>query len=289
MIAFVDQYMPHNALDAGAVAVLLCVHSADSPMHLEEALISIRKQDYHNVRIYVYCDGPISLNLEQVILQQLNIKKDRDHLIRGEKNCGLSIGLNILIDYALSINSVVYLARMDADDISIKTRLSTQVNFLDSNPHISAVGSWCIEFNDEKNWYFEKKLPTLHEDLRIFSIYRSPFVHSSVMFNKNTFDKGLRYCPEDKFAQDYNLWVKMIISGHRLANIPDFLLLFRLNKKFFQRRGGIRRAFKEVAQRWKYAIAIDKLSGLSAIKILLFALVRLLPRALKRLAYQFCR
>ncbi|WP_407232689.1 glycosyltransferase [Escherichia coli] len=50
--------------------------------------------------------------------------------IRSEKNKGLAYALNKLISVALVNNEFDFIARMDADDISLEDRFQRQIDFL---------------------------------------------------------------------------------------------------------------------------------------------------------------
>ena len=56
-----------------------------------------------------------------------------------------------------------YIARCDADDISLKNRFRDQINFLKKNKHIDVLSSNIIELNKIKT---NKKVPKLHEDIK---------------------------------------------------------------------------------------------------------------------------
>ncbi len=86
------------------VAVLLAVHAGADPAHLEEALASMRAQTYANVRLFVYCDGPLAIAHEVMLARHLRCEAGWDRLVRGERPAGLQVsaGFGPLLERARS-------------------------------------------------------------------------------------------------------------------------------------------------------------------------------------------
>lgn len=269
------------------VAILLAVHRDSNVDHLSEALSSLRAQTYSNIRIFVYCDG--ELDPEQESLLTSNLVTNHDILIRGSRPQGLPTGLNFLIDKAISYPEIRYLARMDSDDISLPNRIERQVEFLQQHFDVSLVGTWCIEFTEPSVPLFHKKLPTDDAAVKKFMLYRSPLVHPTVMFRRSVFDEGHRYNVKLTTMQDYDLWSRLLISGHRISNIPEFLLWYRMADGFFSRRTGSRRAMKEVMMRIQYAQRAGMLRPQNYLMYAAFFLLRISPVWIKRMSYMYLR
>lgn len=89
-------------------------------------------------------------------IQELNYKK--------EKNIGIK-GFIENLNLGISIAEGKYIARMDADDISLPERFQKQVIFLENNPKISMIGAQ-IDFINEKNEIIGEKTGALeHEEI----------------------------------------------------------------------------------------------------------------------------
>ena len=60
--------------------------------------------------------------------------------------------------------------------------------------------------------------------------------HMTVMFKKKSVERagGYQTLP---YVEDYFLWVRMIASGSKLANIDETLVLVRVGNGMFNRRG----------------------------------------------------
>lgn len=275
--------------EVSPVAVLICVHAGADPSEFDQALASMQAQTYSDLRFYVYCDGPLKPAHEEVLSLRLDTACGRDHIVRGDRPAGLPTGLNVLIERAMADPNITFLARMDADDISLPERIERQVEFLQQNSDVSLVGTWCIEFTEPSVPLFHKKMPTDEAAVKKFMLYRSPLVHPTVMFRRAVFEEGHRYDVTLTMMQDYELWSRLVIAGHRISNVPEFLLWYRMAEGFFSRRTGSRRAATEVQMRVQYARQAGLLRPLNYLKYVSFFLVRISPVWLKRLAYRHLR
>jgi glycosyltransferase involved in cell wall biosynthesis len=272
-----------------SVGILLCVHAGADPDQFDSALASMRAQTYSNVRLFIYCDGPLTDAHEASIKKYTGAAGSGDHVIHGTLPAGLPSGLNTLIDYALLVGDVTYLARMDADDLSMPERIAKQVSFLRDHPDVSVVGTWCIEFHQPDVPAFHKQMPTDHADLIKFMLYRSPFNHPTVMFRRSVFEQGYRYNPDLKLMQDYDLWSRLVSDGLIIGNVPEYLLWFRIEKNFYSRRSGFRRAMRETHMRIKFAQGINQLRLTNFLNYTGLFLVRIAPVRLKKISYKYLR
>ena len=108
------------------VTALMSVFNGDK--YLSEALESILNQTFTNFEFLIINDG--SNDRTEDILKSYDDVRIR--IINNDNNMGLAKSLN----KGLRIARGEYIARMDADDISLPTRLARQVEFLDKNKHV---------------------------------------------------------------------------------------------------------------------------------------------------------
>ncbi|MDP2007011.1 MAG: glycosyltransferase, partial [Rubrivivax sp.] len=191
----------------------MAVHSSANPLHFCESLGSMRQQTYRAMRIFLYCDGPLSPPLDAAIERHLVCAPGQDVVLRNEKPKGLATGLNCLIDRALQDTSIRYLARMDSDDLSTPNRIASQVAFMESRPEVTVAGTWVIEFTTPGQSDFHKQLPSAPTEVAQFMLYRSPLAHPTVMFRRGVFERGHRYDPRRLIMQDYELWSRLLLAG----------------------------------------------------------------------------
>jgi glycosyltransferase involved in cell wall biosynthesis len=270
------------------VAILLPVHAGVNAGHFDESLASVRQQTYSNIRIFLFCDGALTAAHEAAIARHLRPTAG-DAVVRSELSVGLPTGLNRLIDEALLQQDVGFLARMDADDLSTAERIAEQLAYLDSEPDVDVVGTWCIEFIDAGVALFHKRLPVSRAEVLDFMVCRSPMAHPTVMFRRRVLDAGHRYDPRLTQMQDYELWSRLVRAGLVISNVPKYLLWYRISGDFFKRRNGLRRAFTEVRMRVRFARAMGLLRPTHVPKLFALFMSRIAPERLKYLAYMRMR
>ena len=196
------------------ISVIMSVYNAEA--FLEEAIQSILDQTFKNFEFIIIDDASTDHSLEIIS----SFDDERIVFIRNEKNLGLTKSLNKAISYARG----KYIARMDADDISVLERLEKQVGLMESNPHIDICGTWYETFGIKE---YIQKLPITHEEIKASLLFFSPIAHPSVLMKKSIFDT-YSYPQEFLKAQDYALWT-LLIDKYTFENIPEPLLKYRMH------------------------------------------------------------
>jgi glycosyltransferase involved in cell wall biosynthesis len=146
----------------------------------------------------------------------------RIKVLRNEIRCGLASSLNAGLEVARG----KYVARQDADDISLPHRLEEQLRYLMVNPETALLGTWA-ELIDEKGHLTGEHCPVLQSPkLKWVMLFHNKMTHSSVVFDTEK-TKGLGgYDPCVAFAQDYDLWCR-IMKTHEIAILPQKLVRLR--------------------------------------------------------------
>ena len=202
------------------VSVVMSVYNSEK--YLSEAIESILNQIYTNFEFIIVNDGSTDSSLD--IIQEYMAKDERIVLISRE-NKGLPYSLNEGIEIAKG----EYIARMDADDISLPTRFEEQVRFMEENIEIGICGIWAEVFGENVKNSILKQPPT-HEEMKIRLLFSVCFAHPTVMMRKEILVKHkLKYNLDYVNAQDYELWSK-ISEFTRMANIPKVLLKYRVSE-----------------------------------------------------------
>ncbi|MFL1808995.1 glycosyltransferase [Plesiomonas shigelloides] len=268
------------------IAVAMSVYKSDSANHVDLAIKSILNQSLKDFHLYIEVDGTIDKSLSDLLKRYDTFKSITVNFNKSNK--GLAYRLNQVIDKALETGRFNYIARMDADDISAVDRFHTQVEFLESNPDISVVGSDVIEIDDNGTEIFYKKMDSNHIDLLSNVIKKCPLNHPSVMFRIEVFNECYRYQTELKNTQDYYLWIDLLASGKKLANINKPLLYFRVNNNFHSRRG-FNKAMNDLRSRFYAFNKLHNISLSNIIHVILLFGLRLSPNPLKKFAYKVMR
>lgn len=223
-------------------SVLMSVYDKEKPEFLRVSLESILvNQTVKPTEVVVVEDGPLTDELYSV-LEEFKNQFTLLKTIQLKENVGLGAALNEGIKYC----SYEWVARMDSDDVAVETRFESQLDFLEKHPDIDLLGGNITEFlNSPLEIISEKRVPQLHDDIVTMAKRRNPMCHMTVMFKKSSVEKAGGYLPLP-YVEDYYLWVRMIATGARLANIPITLVYARVGNGMFNRRGN-----REQITSWK--------------------------------------
>jgi len=185
--------------------------------YLDNAIKSILEQSYNNFEFIIFDDASTDRS-RKIIRKWANIDK-RIHLYYNKQNLGLAATLN----HALLVTRGQYIARMDADDISVPERLKRQLDFL-KNGDSDICGTWTRSMGHLKSRV--TRYPVTHEEIQAYLYFQTAFSHPSVMASSQVYKK-FRYEENAGIAEDYDLWARMACQGVKMANIPEVLLLYR--------------------------------------------------------------
>lgn len=180
---------------------------------------SILNQTYNNFELLIVDDNPNNGELANYLRGITDI---RVRIIYNKENMGLVRSLNT----ALKICKGQYIARMDADDISLKSRLQEQISFLEAGNY-DLVGS-SIEIIDEKgrhvkNEYIPNDSNALIQKLKIKNI----LPHPTWFCKKELYDSlnGYRSIPG---CEDYDFILRAIKAHYKIGGIHSILLKYRI-------------------------------------------------------------
>ncbi|MFX1466035.1 MAG: glycosyltransferase family 2 protein [Promethearchaeota archaeon] len=216
------------------ISVVMAVYNSEK--YVQEAVDSILKQTFKNFEFIIINDG--STDKTQEILESYN---DPRIVLTHQKHMGLTKSLN----KGIALAKGKYIARQDADDISLPDRLKKQIEFLELHKDFALLGT-AAQIIDIRGFYLKTiKYPTDHSSLRIAIKRSNHFWHGSVMFRRQSFFELGGYQEIFFTAQDYDLWLRFV-ERFKVANLSDPLYKYRLNylslsfkKIVFQRRMAI--------------------------------------------------
>jgi hypothetical protein len=235
---------------------------------LRQSIESILEQSYTNLEFIIILDNPDNDALHDIIK---NYCKSDDRIIyfKNEKNIGLVKSLNT----ALSHVQGEFIARMDADDISLPRRIEKQLSYLSSNPSVDFIGARCINI-DEKGveLYRDEMIP---EDMKLIEscLLNVDFInHPTWFFRKACSDKNKGY-REITCAEDYDFLLRLITNGFVLSNTNEFLVKYRIRKSGISKSNSLKQLLyskhvvKMYKDRLKYGFEKESVEDLKDIKI----------------------
>jgi len=206
------------------VSVLMCVYNDE--LYLEESIDCILSQSLTNLEFIIINDGSNQKTSE--IINSITDRRIR--IIINQTNLGLTRSLN----KGLSLAQGKYIARQDANDVSLPKRLQKQFDFMESHD-CSLMGCGVI-YIDEIGKEISRFLPSTTEDeLKNLIIKNNQLTHSSIFFKNR---QGIQYRDKFIFAQDYDLYLRLITETKKISVIPEYLIKYRIQKTAisFQKR-----------------------------------------------------
>lgn len=211
-------------LEVPRVAVVMPIHNAEK--YLEEALRSLRDQTYGDFEVIAVNDG--STDASRQILEDFRLEDNGVHvrIFDSQQNQGVTRALN----YGLLMSRSEYVARMDADDVSMPERFERQVEFLDANRDVGVVGSrfWSMNEGLENVIWDNSDIPLAPRDVARDLRDRCCVGHPTVMMRRRVVEVvgGYDESEECRAVEDYELWLRAS-REFGIANLPDHLLKHR--------------------------------------------------------------
>jgi glycosyltransferase involved in cell wall biosynthesis len=223
------------------IALIMSVYKNDKLDYLKESLESLYNQTCKEFDIFIQCDGSLPYNLEKYLDSELE-KSKIFYLKKREENRGLAFSLNELLDKVLQAE-YDFVARMDADDISVSIRIEQQYIFMKDNPNIDVCGAFIEEFNTDTK---EKQIisyPEKSNEILFNMKKRNSIAHVTTFFRKSFFEKVGKY-DEEKLNEDFDLWIRGFKEDCHFYNLQYVLVRVRTSQDFFNRRRNLKRAIE---------------------------------------------
>jgi glycosyltransferase involved in cell wall biosynthesis len=200
---------------APSVTVLMPVRNGAA--FIREAIDSVLAQDFADYELLIVNDGSTDATVEIVE----SYTDPRIRLLSYPQ----ALGQTYVRIEGMRAARGKYVALLDADDISLPSRLSKQIAFLEANPQFAVCGTLARTIGDHPNQVLAP--PTNRQEIICRLLFGNVFVHSTVMMRKQLLDDaGLNYLIEFECAQDYDLFVRCA-QQYPLVNLPEVLTLYR--------------------------------------------------------------
>jgi len=203
------------------VSVVMPVYNAER--YVAEAVESILAQTFTDFEFIIIDDGSTDASLS--ILQHY-AKRDERIRLTSRPNTGVVRAMN----EGMSQARAKYVARMDADDISLPERLAREVAFLEGNPDCVAVGCRVMMIDADGDPIRKWPVHECHEEIDRANLesFGSSIVHPTVLMRRDEVAAAGAYNIAFQYASDMDLFLRLAERG-RLANLPEVLLKYRLH------------------------------------------------------------
>lgn len=200
------------------ISVVMPVYNGEK--YLREAIDSILNQTLSDFEFIIINDASTD-KTEEIIKSYTD---NRIKYLKNEKNLGVAGTLNKGLDVAKG----EYIARMDADDISLPLRFEKQVKFMDKHRNIAVCGGVMEHFGADDN----KKAYTVLgiDNMRINFLFDSCLFHPTVMMRKSVIEnEHYRYDTQFDKVEDFELWTRLVLK-YGIDNINQTLLKYRIHQ-----------------------------------------------------------
>ena len=208
------------------VSVIMAVYNGDK--YVNDAIESILNQTYQDIEFIIIDDGSNDKSFK--IIKNWAEKEKRIKLIQNPVNIGLTRSLNIAIKFCRGD----FIARQDADDISLPYRLEKQIDFLTKNKEFAFCGCNSIrKQNKNQDFIFNFEFNEIEKNL----IVENCFIHPSILIRTDILRKYGVYNESYYYSQDYELWSRLIYKYKLKAkNLSEKLIIMNIpSKKFYKK------------------------------------------------------
>ena len=199
---------------APLISVVMPVYNGEP--YLKEAIESILNQTFKDFEFIIINDGSTD-NTWHVIKEYA--QKDKRIVTVSQENIGLTKSLNNGIRMAKG----KYIARQDADDISLYNRLHKQIPWLEEKGYdLCCSRTWLIKegrVSPRIGYFFPKPL--------VLCIY-NPFIHGTYLLKKEMLLEIGGYDESFMYGQDYRLATHLYAKGKRVKYLRESLYKTRL-------------------------------------------------------------
>lgn len=198
--------------------------------YLQLAVNSILNQTYRDIEFVIIIDDPQNTAVKNF----LTVKQSQDNrikIIENEKNIGLVKSLNKGLRYCTG----QYIARMDADDISLPDRLQNQLEYMENN-RLDIVGGAYERFVNANENGEVLAFPFTHTDILERLKKGNCVPHPAWLVKSEVFElcNGYR---DINCCEDYDFIIRAVNKGFKVGNYPECVLRYRYNPNSISRKG----------------------------------------------------
>ena len=205
------------------ISVLMSVYNGSN--YLRESIESIINQTFSDFEFIIINDSSTDNTGE--IISEYAQKDDRIKVFNNEENIGLTKSLNKGLNFARG----EYIARQDADDVSLAQRFERQVAVLDRNPEAVLI-SCELEVINSEGAFVKKEERSCDPQLVPWYLmfYNHIGGHSQVIFRAKTARELGGYSEAHRYSQDYEFWCRLAKTGDIII-LPEVLHQLRRHGK----------------------------------------------------------
>lgn len=212
------------AIQPPLISVLLPVRDAERTV--ERAVQSVLAQTFSDLELVAVNDASSDGTPRR--LARLAQEDPRIRLVEGP-----GLGLVRALQVGLAHCRARYIARMDADDECLPSRLERSLLALEADGGLAAVGTGVEIFREDRPVSpnlsaYGRWLSSLTTPERLFRdrLVESPLCHPAATIRRSALE-AVGGFEEGNFPEDWQLWLKLLAAGWSLVNLPEVLFRWR--------------------------------------------------------------
>lgn len=199
-------------MDTPLVSVIVTTYNRKEL--LTETINSILNQTYSNIELIVV-DNYSNYDFYD-LMNSFNTDKIRAY---QNKNNGLiAINRNYGIDKAKG----EYVAFSDDDDLWLPNKLKIQIDYITTHD-VDFISTGLIYFGEGLKEIYRQRVYLFKSD-----IFRKNYIATSTVLARKSDILKFDLTPEFNYAEDWACWIKLVINGYKLHQMPDGLVRYRV-------------------------------------------------------------
>lgn len=220
------------------VTVVLPTHNGAA--RLPESIQSVLSQSCRDLECLIVEDGSTDQTAEYT--EELAERDGRVRVIHTGGPVGLQKALNLGLRQARG----ELVARIDDDDVWVNPeKLRLQVDAFRENRDLQVLGTGSQMMDPINRRTYVRRLIEGDAEVRNVILSWNPFVHSSVVFRRESALRFGGYDEEMRHCEDHDLWMKLGSLG-MLQNRPEVCVRYRLSETVTAFHQRMRECYEEI-------------------------------------------
>lgn len=188
---------------------------------LEQSLASVAAQTFGDFEALVIDESTRAESAEAC--REICARDPRFRYLRPATRIGLAASLNFGIQEARA----EFIARFDSDDFCLPERFSTQIAHFDRYPETGVLGCAIEIVSEDGEPLATRHYPTDHDEIERQFMTTTAIAHPTVMMRKALLERFGAYDGSFRFAEDLDLWLRLLGKGVRFSNVTPVLVRYR--------------------------------------------------------------
>jgi alpha-1,3-rhamnosyltransferase len=203
--------------------VTVVVPSYNHAQFVTQCIESVIAQDYANIELIIIDDG--STDHSVAVIESL-LPGCRQRFARFEFRSRPNKGLAATLNDALSWAEGEYFSMLSSDDVMLPEKTSRLLHELAHEPDVAGVFSGC-EYIDENG----QLIGAENHSLAYFTfddvLAHRHFLQTPTQLLRTNRMREVDGYLGSVYIEDWYMWLKLTEAGHKLKNIPDYLVQYR--------------------------------------------------------------